>query len=371
MDTATDTDSNSLPGAALDSASGEKYDGLGRSIQHVPPTLLPPPPMGAPVAARKNLDTEPADGVAGLRVLVQEFQAALKAEVEQATIRTFDESARLLSTATLRDIMRTRPDSPHCAFGKNLALDHRDKGEVKNLYARCKGAKCPHCCPYWITAVVIRTLDAFEWDDETTIFRHIFNPGAWTGSQRKRRLAGMYPKRHLTVVTDYEGTREVFTPRPVDGPASECGEEIEGNPLLAILDAFLRCPAYPSGFNRYGGIPGKTPVESGYRCVRLPLGVTPEDACKLLEGALGRPIEWFVQEHLRGGPFFRQFSAIGLTPDEIDRWQVAVEPWRQQADEEWREFLAEKARRRRVTAERLAMQSGRPPTEDEIRAWFE
>ena len=50
---------------------------------------------------------------------------------------------------------------------------------------------------------------------------------------------------------------------------------------------------------------------------------------------------------------------------------MAVEPWRQQADEEWREFLAEKARRRRVTAERLAMQSGRPPTEDEIRAWFE
>jgi len=262
------------------------------------------------------------------RDAIREYaECRLTAEPQHAQIRTTPKTAYLFASALLRDVVHTEPASPYCALGKAMSLSHRERGIVQNMYARCRGAKCPHCVSHWLVQVLLRSFEMWDFAPELALHRHLFTSDAeWRNSKRARGLKAAYPGAFFWVRIGYDGAREVFVPGDAIG-----GERCE-DPVHDVLDALLRAPA--AGQRRYGGLP---PVErggSGWHAFELPQGTSPEDACRVCEGALGRPLKWTQQERRRGGSFYRRWIVRGLEPAEVDVVRRALEPLEQLARSE-------------------------------------
>jgi hypothetical protein len=230
----------------------------------------------------------------------------------------------LFTSATVRDILLTEPSTPFCALGKAMHLSHREHGVVQNLYARCRGGKCPHCVGYWLTEILRRALRLWDYPEPEQLHRSVFISDAeWRNTARGRNLRAAYPGQFLWVRTGYHGVREVFTPGPGAG-----GEPVT-DPVGALVDALLRAPA--AGARRFGGLHAEEKPDSGWHAFELPEGTSPEDACRVCEGALGRPLGWECTTRRRGGAFYKRWVVCGLAPAEVDRIQEALRPLRERA----------------------------------------
>lgn len=197
-----------------------------------------------------------------------------------------------------------------------------------HAYTRCKGAKCPHCVGGWISRLLNRALEA--WDGQQ-VYRAVFTSDAqWKNNvKRAREIKRDYKGRYLRVRIGSEGESWVFAPGPIGEPVP--------SPGLAVADALLRAPA--AGHRRYSGIPAKRTENaepSGWVAFHLPENYRLEDANRIVESVLDRPVEWTTDPYWRGFSS-RQFVLRGLTPQEVDRVQQALQPLREMAEAEFRE----------------------------------
>jgi hypothetical protein len=266
-----------------------------------------------------------------------------------AAPRGVPDDAHLFTSATVRDILRTDPSTPFCALGKAMHLSHREQGVVQNLYARRRGGKCPHCVDYWLLQILRRAL--FLWDFPSVLYRHVFTSDQeWRQSARGRNLRAAYPEQFLWIRTGDDGAREVFTPGGAVG-----GEPVE-NPVGAILEALLRAPA--AGKRRFGGLPRESKAATEWHAFELPEGTTPEDACAICEGALGRQLSWEFDTRRRGGAYYKRWRVRGLEPAEVDRIREALLPLQQETERARVERREERRQRREFAADFFANGGG-------------
>lgn len=268
-----------------------------------------------------SLDVAPAS-LWDIETEIARAWAIIAATKAQAAPRGVPDDPGIFISATLADVLQTRPSSRHCVLGRNQHLSSRNQGVVIHGYTRCKGAKCPHCVGGWIARLLRRALGA--WQGEPVYRATFTSDNEWRNSARARAIKSEYKGSYLRVRIGVEGESWVFAPGPV-------GEPVD-SPGLGLADALLRSPA--AGKRRYStSIPAPSKEPTDFHAFNLPQGYTLEDATELAVQALGRPVQ--IMNAPRPGSHSKAYTIEGLAPEEVDRVQQALLPLEQMAAAEF------------------------------------
>lgn len=298
-----------------------------------------------------------------MSTLQEKLDELIADERGHAVERGTPDDPSAITSAIVRDILRTKP-KPWCSQGPLLSKTDRANGTAENGEYRCFGASCPHCIEGWITRLVERAVAV--WEFTPTVYRHVMTRREWR-LVRGTKVRAAYSGECLAILqTDMV---EAFVPGPVCG-----GEPIpSGEVVEALFGAILRTPAYKR--RRYSTkIPKLLYEPSGKHVVKLPRGVTPEDACVLDEQALGRGLYDMENPEVRSlaGPFYKRWKVKGLSPEEVDRIDEAKLPLEQLSEMEAKEERRGKkmARDRKKLLRELAA-SGDPAPMPTLREMWE
>lgn len=157
------------------------------------------------------------------------------------------------STATLADVLTQPMPFGRCYWAGLKFKSDLAKGTSSQGHPPCRRFECSRCCPGQVSALIRRTLHA--WDgDPRPILRRRFSLHEWRSKSRAAGGAREFKAEHrnelLMLLDGYSGDCIVFFP----GNPGDAGAEVS-DPLGEIFEAVLALPARSAGSRRFQAPP--------------------------------------------------------------------------------------------------------------------